>query len=392
MRFRVNKMIITDKSKCCGCAACADACPKSCITMTYDSYGFYQPKIDAENCINCKKCASVCPQNSSIESNSIIKIFKGHITNIASDANQKSTSGAIFPLLAQKIIDDGGTVVGVAFDKEYNNVLHIVCNNMEQVELCRGSKYIQSQTKGIYKQIGKILNEGKPVLFSGTPCQVAALKSYLKTVPSNLFTVDFVCHGVGSTRFFQEYKNSITKNQPVSYIGFRDKRGDYLNSQFIILDKNNQPLVSHPSYKKGFGKAFANNLISRESCGNCKYATAKRVSDISLADNILYNNEEEKRLGSSFVFVNTEKGLAFFNAVKDNAVIEELNKETIIPKIMHLNHPAIPHQNRKKLLNALKKSGYQKAYRFVSDYRPKVSLPKRALRKFKNICYRILKK
>ena len=269
-------MVITENKYCTGCSVCADICPKKCIAMHYDTFGFLRPQVDETICIHCQKCILQCPANNNPQKSDIIKIYKGHAKDIDSIANQKSTSGAMFGVLAQWIISHNGYVIGVAFDDNFQNASHIICKNMDEVDACRGSKYIQSRTLGVYKKTKELLKENKPVLFSGTPCQIAALKAYLKTIPNNLLTVDFVCHGVGSTTFYQEYLKAETKGREISFVGFREKCGDYLNSRFKILDAAGQPIVDQKSYTQGFRKAFADNFISRDSCGTCKYATSQR--------------------------------------------------------------------------------------------------------------------
>lgn len=374
-------MIITEHKNCTGCAACADICPKKCITMNYDAFGFLYPQIDESICIDCKKCLSECPSNNNVHKNDILTIYKGYAKNIESEANQKSTSGAMFGVLAQWVISCDGFVVGAAFDDDFQNVSHIICKTAHEIDKCRGSKYIQSKTQGIYEKTKELLNSNKPVLFSGTPCQIAALKSYLRTVPDNLITADFVCHGVGSTTFYQKYLKAETKGKNISFVGFREKCGNYLNSRFRILDTSYQPIVDYKSYTQGFSKAFANNLISRESCGTCGYATSRRASDITLADNILFVTEKEKQWGSSFVFINTHNGLKFFNNIKENVVVEELNKDVVIPKILHFNVPSHPHKDREKLLEVFSKKGYKAAKKYI----PKPKLKKRLRRKLEKI-------
>lgn len=367
-------MMIAEKNKCYGCAVCADICPQKCITMSYDKYGFYSPMINEDNCLNCGKCKKICPANSDIQGVEINQIFKGYAVDIMSEENQKSTSGAIFALLSEAIIDCNGVVFGVSFDEEFKNVSHVACFDMSQVNSCRGSKYIQSQTHGMYKQIDEHLRQGRMVLFSGTPCQVAALKSYLKDIPDKLITVDFICHGVGSTKFYQKYIKSIAGDNCISHVGFRDKCGFYLISKFRMTDTEKTRITEYLSNEKSFAKAFANNLISRESCGECKYASVERVADISLADNMLFVTEKEKKYGSSLIFINTQKGLKLFELIKTKAYTEQLNKDSVIPKIMHLNHPSVPHRDRKKLLTYLAKGDFERAVSIISDYEPKISV------------------
>ncbi len=384
-------MKITDYEKCFGCSACEYICPKKCITMKFDSVGFYYPEIDETLCVECNKCSTVCPANINIRTSDIQKVYKGYIDYIESDENQKSTSGAIFALLANQMLAYNGVVFGVSFDEDFKNVSHIACETVEQINKCRGSKYIQSQTQGIYKQVKNQLEWGKKVLFSGTPCQIAALYSCLGEHPENLITVDFVCHGVGSTAFYQAFLSNVTNDQGVCYVGFRDKLGCYIKSKFIVLDNNRQQVYNVDSYKDGFGKAFANNLISRLSCGTCKFASTQRVSDISLADNVMFATEKEKIYGSSLVFINTKKGFEFFESVKSEAVIEELEREAVIPKIMHLNHPATPHKDRRVFLDTFKDEGYIAAYKYILPYQPQLSFKKRLNKKIKRVLENVFK-
>lgn len=384
-------MIITPRDKCVGCALCADICPRNCIHMEYDKFGFYVPIVNEKQCIDCKKCANMCPSNYDVDRKAITQVYKGYARDIMSEDNQRSTSGAIFAVLANAIIDSDGVVFGVVFDPDFSNVSHIACFTKKQLDDCRGSKYIQSQSQGIYKKVEEQLKQDKAVLFSGTPCQIAALKSYFKVMPDNLYTVDFVCHGVGSTKFFQEYLRQKAGSARISHIGFRDKCGCYVKSKFRLLDSDGNLLEEHTSYDENFGKAFANNLISRESCGTCKYASTERVSDISLADNIIFVSEYEKKYGSSFVFINSQKGERLFSTIKSNVVSERLELELTIPRIMHLNHPASPHKDREKLLKLLAKGQYEKAIGCISNYQVKDSPKKKIKKKIKWVYRKFIK-
>ncbi len=380
-------MKIANYENCFGCSACEYVCPAKCITMEYDRFGFYYPKVNNDLCVGCKRCISVCPVHNDVETSVIKKVYKGYAKDIESELNQKSTSGAMFALFANQIIEDNGTVFGVSFDKDFRNVSHLGCRTAEQVDKCRGSKYIQSQTQGVYKQVAERIKEGDKVLFSGTPCQIAALHSCLGKIAENVIAVDFVCHGVGSTSFYQSFLSKATNGKGASKVVFRDKCDGYINMKCVVFDTAFQQVYTADSYCKDFGKAFANNLISRSSCGGCKYASVHRVADITLADNILFTTEKEKVYGSSLIFINTEKGLDFFEKVKEKTVTYELKKETVIPQIMHLNHPAVPHRDREKLLESFEKYGYEAACRFITEYKAKTTFKERV----KNLI-RLLKK
>lgn len=168
---------ILDKKKCCGCSACAQRCPKHCIKMIEDSEGFLYPKVDGDTCIDCGLCERVCPIQNPGEDRVPLAVYAAKSPNEV--IRRQSSSGGIFTILAEQIIDEGGVVFGAAFNDKWE-VEHSYVENKEQLVKFRGSKYVQSKIGESYKDAKSFLKEGRRVLFSGTPCQIAALKKYLQ--------------------------------------------------------------------------------------------------------------------------------------------------------------------------------------------------------------------
>lgn len=384
-------MKILSENKCCGCGCCADICPKQCIQMVYNRDGFLVPSVDEQKCVHCDQCKMRCPALHPVTSNRIKAVYKANDKEIRSSQNMESTSGAVFSALANQVVSGGGYAVGAAFSDEYHNVEHIVCSTAEQIDLCRGSKYIQSQTKTIYQQVDRLLKSGQTVLFSGTPCQVAAMRAFVQNKSAdNLFTVDFICHGVASTTYYQQFLDHISGGKTVSYVNFRNKKNGYARSHLVMKTADGTIKDEYFYEEPYFGKAFANNLIARPSCGSCRYATTERAADITLADNIQYANPDEKRAGSSLVFLNTEKGQQLFDSVKDKIDHAVLRQSEVEKSQLHLNHPAYPHRNRNRLLRTFNKRGFLPAVRYVSNYKMRRvdclrELWKKVLRRLDNI-------
>ena len=201
---------LNSKYDCCGCSACAQSCPKECIIMRADEEGFLYPQIDTDTCINCGLCERVCPViNQSLPQ-------KPHSVYAAKNKNEdirlKSSSGGLFTLLAERTINNGGVVFGAKFNDDWS-VIHDYTETIDGIKIFRGSKYLQSNTNICYKSVRKFLKEGRKVLFSGTPCQIAGLHLFLNKEYPNLTTVDIICHGVPSPLVWHKYVgllNSLT--------------------------------------------------------------------------------------------------------------------------------------------------------------------------------------
>lgn len=373
-------------NQCTGCGACVNVCPKKCIRLAYDKDGFLQPCIAKNQCIDCKMCVKRCPSNHMVEKNAPQKAV------VACSENDEivllSSSGGIFSELAKTVLNAGGIVCGAVFDDDYLNVNHVVAKNDFELSKMRGSKYIQSNTRNIYKEVKDFLCQGKSVLFSGTPCQAAGLKSYLGSSPSNLITVDFICHGVVSSKAYWEYLKSFDIQGKICDVKFRYKQNNnaqHENQLFRVCTESGIQ-VEENWQTTSLGYAFKNNLLSRESCSSCKYSTVSRVSDITIGDYIAdIDSEPLNKSGKakSLILVNTEAGANELSKVMSNLLYSEISIQKAVSVSRHLSFPAVQHKNRKKVFRHLGKSPWNElAERYFAIYRP--------IRTFKSIKNKIL--
>ena len=200
---------ICEQNKCTGCGMCTNICPEQAIKLKEGLHGFVFPIIDESLCINCGLCEIKCPSNLEKQCRSTVQEVYA-AWNHDKKVRKESSSGGIFTLIAEKLLEEGGVVAGVAWDEQFHPH-HVMCDNVNDLEKLRGSKYSQSNTGDIYRIIKHELSTGRKVLFSGTPCQNAALKSYLGKDYYNLFMVDLVCHGVPSNKILDDYLIFSTK-------------------------------------------------------------------------------------------------------------------------------------------------------------------------------------
>ena len=324
------------KKECCGCSACVDICPVKCISMVQDQEGFYYPSIQNDRCIRCNKCENVCQyiSNKNVSWNPVIWGAKSKNNNLLIN----STSGAIFPELAKEVISREGVVWGVSMSEDCRYAKHIKIDNLSQLHLLQGSKYLQSQSFNIYPQVKETLQHGEMVLFSGTSCQIRGLKNYLNKDYSNLICVDVICHGVTSEKLWQKYLEFIeTKyKQTVSKVYFRNKKYSWKNFSMFL------PFLKGKNYCKlnfidPYFRLFNSSLALRESCYNCKAKAGACGSDISLGD--FWGGEKINpiffdRYGVSLVIINTERGKNLLNCVLDNIIFFETDN---LPEIQKCN-------------------------------------------------------
>jgi len=307
--------IICDAKKCTGCAACKNICPKNAITMIEDDKGFKYPKINNELCINCKLCQKQCPTLKSLDSNLPLKILA--CKNINNDIRITSSSGGVFQELANYILNKNGSIFGAAFDEEFK-VKHIEAINVIELEKLKRSKYVQSDIDVVYNSFKKAINKKKNILFSGTPCQVQAIKNFIPKDTDNIFLVDILCHGVPS---------------PIVNINFRFKNEN--STQNISIDFENGK--NYTSYRESgdlFYNLFLNDIILRKSCYDCIYKQVPRISDITLADFWGIEHGKAKILndnkGVTLVLVNTQKGLELFDKIKEHFEYTEVTQDDCV--------------------------------------------------------------
>lgn len=304
---------ITDKRSCCGCAACVQVCPKHCISFNEDENGFRYPIVDNDFCINCRLCERVCPFLNPSNARNPIKVVAA--TNPNEDIRMKSSSGGIFTMLAEDTINAGGVVFGGCFDKNWE-VQHDFTETVDGLNAFRGAKYIQSRIDQTFKKVESFLVQGRKVLFSGTGCQIAGLRLFLRKEYENLLTVEIACHGVPSPRVWRAYLDDVTNGNrnKIKFISFRDKRNGW-NGYGIAITTDEGTFYESAS-KNQYMQCFLRNLCLRPSCTNCPAKQGASGSDIIIGDYWgvdsihpeIYDNK-----GCSLVLVNTQSGKELLN-------------------------------------------------------------------------------
>ena len=314
--------VLDNKKDCCGCGACFNACPKQCITMQKDEEGFLYPVIDKEKCIDCGLCKKVCPVLRKTETSEKAKAYVGYNSNKVERKN--SSSGGIFNVLASEIISLGGYVYGAGFKDDFS-VAHYGVNSSEELYKLQTSKYVQSNTEKCYPKIKEQLDKGELVYFSGTPCQVEGLKSYLGKEYENLYTQDIICHGVPSPEVWKSYLELIG-GKPKN-VSFRDKTHGW--HYFSMKIKTNKRKHLKRLDQDVYTRLFLDNTILRPSCYACHFKKENRISDFTLADcwdlSLVDNLLKDDDKGISLFFANTEKAQKLIERIKDKAVIKEVD-------------------------------------------------------------------
>lgn len=322
---------IKEKYMCDGCHACYSVCPKDAINMEIDDEGFWYPKVDNTKCVNCSKCEKACPILNKKEAKSLKKAYACY--NLDENIRMKSSSGGTFTILAVEVIKDNGVVFGAKFDEDFN-VVHDYVEDIEGLSKFRGSKYVQSNIGDSFKQAKKFLDDGRKVLFSGTPCQISGLKSYLNKDYENLVTVDLICHGVPSPMIWKRYINELGDGKKLSAMTFRDKSKGW-NSGVLKYSFEDGNEIDENYSESAYIKGFIQNCFLRPSCYNCHFKTLDRVSDFTLGDfwgveSILPKLNNNK--GISLVFVHTAKAERIIDDIKKVIYLCEVDIESSITK------------------------------------------------------------
>lgn len=318
----MTKYILTnDFEKCCGCGACEQVCPQKAIELKPNEEGFLYPVLNKSLCVECGLCKKICAYDNEMNLREPIDVYA--VQNKSKEALLKSSSGGMFSAMADYVISVGGAVSGCIFDDHFK-AIHVLSGDKTVIEKMQGSKYVQSEIGTVYKDIKKYLESDKPVLFSGTPCQVDGLRRFLQKDYDKLFTVDLICHGVPSPLLLQEYLNQESKKGTIIDLKFRNKERNGWCSQGSITysaDKKEKTRTITPFRDSYYNLYYLGNCVSRLSCYSCPYATEKRVADITIGD---YWNIDEKlnysefKNGMSVVLANTQKGKELFDNIKSN--------------------------------------------------------------------------
>lgn len=317
-----KSIVLASKEFCTGCKACADVCPNNCISFKEERDGFWYPSINHHTCISCRKCMRVCPILSP-EEVTIQKSPSAYACWIKDkDILQKSASGGVFYALAEKVIKEGGWVSGAVFDGY--KVKHIITNKINELSDIQGTKYFQSDTLGIYKEIKLLLATGAKVLFSGTSCQVAALYKVVGKNFENLITVDLICFGVPSNLTIG-VEEKIRGKKLKRIITNRDKihKGGWNNAYHMTCEWSDGSVTVSSAAQSFMLRSFCSGKVMRKSCYHCPYKTISRQSDITIGDyHCVEGFVAQKEYGISLVLVHSDKGRSILSS-NDNLSIYE---------------------------------------------------------------------
>ena len=336
---------ITDKKDCCGCTACANICTHGAITMQPDALGFVYPKVDEAKCIDCGLCDKVCQFNGNYDcSLNLPKPKAFAVRHYEFDEVMMSRSGAAFVAISDYILEHGGVVYGVGY-KDHFRIAHKRAVTKEERDEFRGSKYVQSDLTGIFRLVKDDLKHGLTVLFSGTPCQTSGLNAFVgKKYRENLFLVDIVCHGVGAPFVWKDYLSYLEKEQKdtIQKVNFRDKEYGWSAHVETFGFKHT------PRVKRRYPYRFYHSVMFRPSCNHCHFANIKRPSDITLGDlwgwQKIDSSLNADNKGINLLLLNTQKGVEFFDKIKESLKIKclldgtYLQPNLINPTKAHFGH------------------------------------------------------
>lgn len=370
-------LIIKEKSNCSGCYACSNVCPKNCIQMISDEEGFWYPQIDNKKCIDCGQCEKVCPIIHKWQPDYSCTTTAMAAINLNEEIRLKSSSGGIFTLIAEKIIKQGGVVFGAAFADDFRTVNHICVDNTEDLDKLRGSKYVQSKIGDTYKQAKEFLDSGRMVLFTGTPCQIGGLYSYLRKPYENLFTQDIICHGVPSSMVWEKYidereKKSASKTQRMF---FRHKKYGWKTYAVLFEFSNNTAYVKN-LHEDPYMKAFLKDLCLRPSCYSCSFKSLKRQADFTLADfwgiqNVLPEMDDDK--GTSLVIVHSDKSKTILETIENQTKLKVIDTSIAEKYNPSLIRSVAQNKKRDAFLHDVKYKDFEK---IVNKY-TKITLQRR---------------
>lgn len=379
-------------NECTGCSACINICPTKCLSMKADEYGFLYPLLQHPSlCVKCRMCGKVCPVSSNKEKREKkekTEAYAAFSKNVS--VREESASGGVFSELAFEILKNDGVVYGAAYDNQFY-INHICIEKAEDLDLLRGAKYAQSDLGYSFSEIKKKLDLGQLVLFAGTPCQVAGLKSFLQKDFEGLFTVDFVCHGIPSPAVWKNYveyraKTDNEGNLP-ERIDLRSKHtgwSHYLYSN--VYQYGNGGIYSAKSGDDLYMRLFVGDYINRNSCSNCSFKGYDRVSDITLGDfwgiwDIAPEMDDNK--GTSLVLLHSEKGKKIFSTLRERIQCKKVTLEQAATQNPSLLYSSQAKPQRDKIFIAAFNGNFEVAENILQTSRPKETFLKRMLKKLK---------
>lgn len=368
---------IYKKEDCCGCSACVHICPKHSISFKEDSEGFLYPHVDLKTCVDCGLCEKVCPVLNQNDERLPLQTFAAKHRD--DEVRMKSSSGGVFTLLAEQIIDAGGVVFGARFNDKWE-VIHDFTDTKEGLAPFRGSKYVQSNIGESYKQVADFLKEGRKVLFTGTPCQVAGLKKYLRKDYDNLLTVDFICHGVPSPMVWRKYLDEeINRQCPngskafLTGVNFRDKCTGWKTFSFVLnfnrvtQEGMREITISSIAKDNAYMDAFISNMSLRPSCHACPAKSGVSGADITIGD--FWGSEIEAadfddEIGVSLFLINNHRVQKSLNT---NMFLKEIGYEQVLRMNSAIIVACSAHPLRNVFMRTIRVLGFRKSFFFAKS-------------------------
>lgn len=363
-------MIQLSKEECCGCGACHNICPTKCIVMKVDGEGFLYPSIDEEACVHCRQCESKCPVlNRKKDAGEKPITYAAY--NKDESIRKNSSSGGIFSAIASLILERGGVVFGVTFD-EKQRVIHAKVENKEELAKLRGSKYVQSDVGTSYQDAKQILEQGKWVLYTGTPCQISGLYHYLGRDYDKLITQDIICHGTMSPLVLQRYLRYMESKHKstVDRISFRDKTYGWNSYGMKLLFSNGSNYVRKAS-DDYLLKIYSANICLRPSCHVCAFKHIHREADITLAD--FWNIQQidahiDAEQGVSLVMLHSLKGKQIFEDIANEIICKAEEFDEALKYNMSMIISAPKHSKRERFMNTMQEqSDFNELFKMVRD-------------------------
>ena len=379
---------IKEKQECCGCTACVAACPKECIVMKEDQEGFLYPNIDKDKCIRCGICEKVCPIL-----NETPEVPTEQIAYIVQNKNEKvlqeSTAGGAFTSIAKYALKNNGVVFGVELDSKLV-AHHIYIESEKELFRFRNSKYVQSSVGEAFRQVRSFLDQGRTVCFSGTPCQVEGLKSYLGKDYEKLITVDVVCRAVPSPLIFRKYVEYQEKrlSDTIKYVRFRDKYYGYKYSTMNVITDKNKGNYHHGIESDPWLRAFFSNICDRPSCYHCHFRKRYRQSDFTIWDCFhvgRFSRELDNDKGATRVLVHSERGRKIFDAVKSEFNYIQMTPAAIVAGTKEMGSSIEPNERRQIFFDDAQRMNGDELFRkyFPETFRTKAEYFVRLL------CYKL---
>lgn len=356
---------IKSKLDCCGCTACVSVCGYNAITMIPDTLGFLYPKVNMNLCVNCGLCEKVCQFHSNYERYGNYVMPEAYQFRLM-DENQlkRSQSGGAFYALAKHFIDAGGIVYGASFTNSLK-VRHQKAKNKQELETLRMSKYVQSDMRDVFYQVKEMLKNEKNVLFTGTSCQIAGLKSYIPNkLHNHLYCIDIICHGVPSPQIWNDYINYLqrTRKSKIKKACFRDKRFGWHGATESFLFGNDKE-----EFRKTYNYLYFTGLSLRDSCSNCHFTNLNRIGDLTIGDQwgISKDSPFEDNKGLSLILVNSQKGYVLLQNVTSEAYIEKCKIEDCMQP--QLKMPVTMNPKRKQFISDYERKGFHYVAKKYSD-------------------------